>query len=95
MASLADHVVNNRDLGSSLRETDALLASPASGQGLREADRVRVKERDDPTGNMAQWAGTPHVKGSSESMRMALLTFSIIGLQYVYPTSFRILGHAD
>ena len=32
----------------------------------------------------AQWQGTPHVKGSSESMRMLLLTFSLIGLQYVY-----------
>jgi hypothetical protein len=31
----------------------------------------------------AQWQGTPHVKGSSESMRMLLLTFSLIGLQYV------------
>lgn len=32
----------------------------------------------------AQWQGTPHVKGSSESMRMVLLTFSLIGLQYVH-----------
>jgi solute carrier family 45 protein 1/2/4 len=31
----------------------------------------------------AQWQGTPRVKGSSESMRMVLLTFSLIGLQYV------------
>jgi solute carrier family 45 protein 1/2/4 len=31
----------------------------------------------------AQWVGTPKVKGSSESMRMALLTASLIGLQYV------------
>ena len=31
-----------------------------------------------------QWQGAPHVKGSSESMRMLLLTFSLIGLQYVY-----------
>ncbi|KAK4690255.1 hypothetical protein P7C71_g6489, partial [Lecanoromycetidae sp. Uapishka_2] len=29
----------------------------------------------------ASWAGTPHIKGSTESMRMALLTFSLIGLQ--------------
>lgn len=32
----------------------------------------------------ASWAGTPHVKGSSESMRMALLTFSLIGLQFTW-----------
>lgn len=30
---------------------------------------------------MASWAGQPAIKGSSESMRLALLTFSIIGLQ--------------
>lgn len=31
--------------------------------------------------DMASWAGQPHIKGSSESMRMALLTTSLIGLQ--------------
>lgn len=29
----------------------------------------------------ASWAGTPHVKGSSEAVRMMLLTFSLVGLQ--------------
>jgi hypothetical protein len=33
---------------------------------------------------VAQWSGTPKVKGSSESMRMALLTASLIGLQYLH-----------
>lgn len=32
----------------------------------------------------AQWSGTPSIKGSTEPMRMALLTASLIGLQYVY-----------
>ncbi|KAI9680000.1 MAG: hypothetical protein M1817_005015 [Caeruleum heppii] len=32
----------------------------------------------------ASWAGTPSIKGSSESMRMALLTFSLIGLQFTW-----------
>lgn len=31
--------------------------------------------------SVAQWAGTPSIKGSSESVRMALLTASLIGLQ--------------
>jgi hypothetical protein len=31
--------------------------------------------------DMASWAGQPHVKGSSETMRMVLLTFSLVGLQ--------------
>jgi hypothetical protein len=30
---------------------------------------------------MASWSGQPHVKGSTETMRMALLTFSLVGLQ--------------
>lgn len=30
---------------------------------------------------MASWAGQPAVKGSTESMRMALLTFSLVGIQ--------------
>ncbi|KAH8676829.1 major facilitator superfamily domain-containing protein [Tricladium varicosporioides] len=32
----------------------------------------------------SSWAGQPHIKGSSESMRMALLTFSLIGLQFTW-----------
>ncbi|KAF2261066.1 MFS general substrate transporter [Lojkania enalia] len=32
----------------------------------------------------AQWTGTPAIKGSSESMRMALLTASLIGLQFTW-----------
>jgi hypothetical protein len=30
---------------------------------------------------MAIWAGKPTIKGSTETMRMALLTFSLIGIQ--------------
>jgi hypothetical protein len=33
--------------------------------------------------NMASWSGQPTIKGSTEAMRMALLTFSLAGLQYV------------
>lgn len=39
--------------------------------------------------SVAQWAGTPSIKGSSESMRMALLTASLIGLQCVPYTTPR------
>ncbi|KAF1947112.1 sucrose transport protein-like protein [Clathrospora elynae] len=34
--------------------------------------------------SVAQWSGTPSVKGSTESMRMALLTASLIGLQFTW-----------
>ena len=30
---------------------------------------------------IASWAGTPSIKGSTESVRMALLTTSLVGLQ--------------
>ncbi|KAF2715285.1 sucrose transport protein-like protein [Pleomassaria siparia CBS 279.74] len=33
---------------------------------------------------VVQWAGTPKIKGSSEAMRMALLTASLIGLQFTW-----------
>ncbi|KAF2452324.1 hypothetical protein BDY21DRAFT_294897 [Lineolata rhizophorae] len=33
---------------------------------------------------VAEWRGTPHIKGSTETMRMALLTFSLIGLQFTW-----------
>jgi hypothetical protein len=37
--------------------------------------------------NMASWAGQPSIKGSTEGVRMALLTLTAMGLQYAasYP----------
>ncbi|KAL8842534.1 MAG: hypothetical protein Q9170_000488 [Blastenia crenularia] len=32
----------------------------------------------------ASWAGTPAIKGSTEAIRMALLTFSLVGLQFTW-----------
>ncbi|EAW09442.1 putative sucrose transporter [Aspergillus clavatus NRRL 1] len=32
----------------------------------------------------ARWVGSPSIKGKSESMRMALLTFSLLGLQFTW-----------
>ena len=32
--------------------------------------------------SVAQWTGSPAIRGSSESVRMALLTASLVGLQY-------------
>lgn len=39
-------------------------------------------KRTESAANMASWVGRPSVKGSTETMRMALLTFSLVGLQY-------------
>lgn len=41
--------------------------------------------------NMASWVGQPSVKGSTEGMRMALLTLTAMGLQYVFVPSLRVL----
>ncbi|KAJ5565928.1 hypothetical protein N7535_007566, partial [Penicillium sp. DV-2018c] len=34
----------------------------------------------------ARWAGTPSIRGRNESTRMALLTFSLLGLQFTWGT---------
>lgn len=31
------------------------------------------------------WSGTASIKGSTEATRMALLTISLVGIQYVFP----------
>ncbi len=55
-----------------------------------QEDQIEIEtkafENEEPWGSvregkMASWAGQPSIKGSSESMRMALLTFSLVGLQ--------------
>ena len=32
----------------------------------------------------ASWKGSPRIKGYSNMQRMAMLTFSLVGLQYVF-----------
>ncbi len=63
---------------------ERLLGSDETIEGKRERniDFLRPRERD-WAAEMATWSGQPSVKGSSESMRMALLTFSLVGLQLV------------
>ncbi|TVY90676.1 General alpha-glucoside permease [Lachnellula willkommii] len=39
---------------------------------------------ESPRADMASWVGQPHVKGSTEAMRMVLLTFSLVGLQFTW-----------
>ncbi|KAM0129990.1 hypothetical protein ACHAO1_008154 [Botrytis cinerea] len=34
--------------------------------------------------DMASWSGQPAIKGSTEQMRMAMLTFSLVGLQFTW-----------
>lgn len=58
-------------------------ADNGNGELVKHSLRKASKVKDAPIGNMASWAGTPVIKGSTESVRMMLLTFSLIGLQYV------------
>lgn len=72
------------------KSTDAPLRYPTSGtreclsnkgavgHGKKHIERLSRNFED-----MSSWAGQPSIKGSSEAMRMALLTFSVIGVQYV------------
>lgn len=58
---------------------------PAAENSSRES---RLSDYDFQEGleskaNMASWSGQPAIKGSTEQMRMALLTFSLVGLQFV------------
>ncbi len=59
------------------------VANPIIGAREQEAEGEAVKVRGEGEEVMASWAGQPSIKGSSESMRMALLTVSLIGLQFV------------
>lgn len=59
-----------------------------------ERRRPRVGDRGS-FADMASWAGQPAIKGSSETMRMALLTFSLIGVQYVFCSASCPWGSRD
>ena len=42
---------------------------------------------EEPPADMAHgasWKGSPRIKGYSNMQRMAMLTFSLVGLQYVF-----------
>jgi solute carrier family 45 protein 1/2/4 len=59
--------------------------------GLRRSN-IRRRREEEPTivshgrreEEMASFVGQPSIKGSTETTRMALLTFAAVGLQYVY-----------
>ena len=57
-------------------------------EGEQQIARATSDDEDDPfleddPANMSSWAGQPSVKGSSETVRMMLLTFSSVGMTYV------------
>lgn len=78
---------HNGDISIELRDHeeedgDEHLREERRGSGHTGAD-IEVTDAD-----MASWVGQPAIKGSTESMRMALLTLSLIGLQYAPPPNW-------
>jgi hypothetical protein len=68
------------DLTSQDSHQQQQVAYPTSGtrQADGEEDQAEVAEGDDDMA--ASWAEQPAIKGSTESIRMALLTFCLVGL---------------
>ncbi len=52
--------------------------SDEEAQDTKDEDTARAEAED---ATMASWVGQPAIRGSTESMRMVLLTLSLIGLQ--------------
>lgn len=63
------------------------------GQDCLQDDDAFVLEQD-PAG-MSSWAGQPSIRGSSEAMRMVLLTFNTLGITYVASDSCQWVYHTD
>jgi hypothetical protein len=66
------------------RQDDDLLDTRHSTDGVDEALFL-----DNDPANMSSWAGQPSVKGSSEVMRMMLLTFSSVGMTFVQTSPYQ------
>ena len=58
-----------------------MRVTSACGVYISRHDKGVLKIKKMP--QAARWVGSPSIKGKTESMRMALLTFSLLGLQYV------------
>ena len=88
-ADIADREDNDHD-DADAEETTRLQPgqeSVVAGETPQEEEEEAKAEEDTVEGvegrdeDMALWVGQPPIKGSTETMRMILLTFSLIGLQ--------------
>lgn len=64
-----------------------------TAQATNDEDEAIFLEND--PAKMSSWTGQPSVKGSSETMRMMMLTFSSVGMTYAEPAHFRGCTWAD
>ena len=63
-------------------ETNGYASQSYPTGGWRRPEEHEIEGGKPGSGkDMASWAGQPSIKGSTESMRMALLTLSLIGIQ--------------
>jgi hypothetical protein len=90
----------NVDDSSDSTSRSRFTSYPTSGTRQLDTDSdtgCEVNGREDREGgeDMASWAGQPAIKGSTESMRMILLTFSLIGLQCVPRICYCLSAFAD
>jgi len=89
-------VINEDDVAESHAEALPLWTTTTTTRGIRSGIGIgngheveegygyiqRSGQESEIEEKMASsWAGQPSIRGSSESMRMALLTFSLVGLQ--------------
>ncbi|KAF3348897.1 hypothetical protein VD0002_g6968 [Verticillium dahliae] len=55
-----------------------------AGEVIDGAPTINRSIREEGFAEMSTWAGQPHIKGSSEAMRMVLLTFNAIGITFTW-----------
>ncbi|WQF78252.1 Putative MFS transporter superfamily [Colletotrichum destructivum] len=64
------------------RRTDHCDSDDECDEHDRAEDDALVLE--DPVAGMSSWAGQPSIRGSSEAMRMVLLTFNTLGITFTW-----------
>lgn len=57
------------------------FSGESTGEIVLRGGELDLEVHVESKADMASWSGQPTIKGSTEQMRMALLTFSLVGLQ--------------
>lgn len=57
------------------------FSGESTGEIVLRGGELDLEVHFESKADMASWSGQPTIKGSTEQMRMALLTFSLVGLQ--------------
>lgn len=78
------------------RQTPSAAVAPVTSTSERVSFDLGHDHDPDPNdpANMASFVGQPAIRGSSEAVRMVLLTFVTIGITYVTPTASLCMRNA-